>query len=195
MHNCLITYYRTINRSIKELFIHWIYLFAKTIGNPEKEARIRCRFEEVAETYGKLIERICFGYANSLQEMEDLKQDALINLWESMATYHGDCSMKTWVYRITLNTCVSSIRKGKRRINTIQLTELFDIIENNDDKSLLEELHTAISALNPIDKAVVMLWLDEQSYDEIAEIVGISKANVATRLHRAKDKLRKLMQN
>lgn len=192
---CHITYYRTLNRSIKELFSHWIYLFAKTIGNSEKEAHIRCRFEEVAKTYGRLIERICFGYAKSLQEMEDLRQDSLINLWESMDNYRGSCSMKTWVYRITLNTCVSSFRKRQRQINTVRLTELFDTIDNNDDKYILTELHTAISGLNPIDKAVVMLWLDEQSYDEISSIVGISKANVSTRLHRAKEKLKKLIQD
>lgn len=195
MHPYHITHYPPFYSCLKDLIRHWFYLIVKSIEGSGNKKLIRVRFDEAIKTYGRLIERICFGYAKSLQEMEDLRQDSFLNLWESMANYHGGCSMKTWVYRITLNTCVSSFRKSQRRINTVQLTELFDIIENDDDKSLMAELHTAISALNPIDKAVVMLWLDEVPYDEIAEIVGITKAHVATRLHRAKDKLRKLMQN
>lgn len=154
----------------------------------------RLLFSQALKDYRDLIDRICFGYADSVQSLEDLRQDAMLNLWESLPAYRGDCSLKSWVYRVTLNSCVTALRKSYRRVKTVQLSALYDVIENDDNKALLEELHAAIAELNPIDKAIVMLWLDETCYDEIAGIVGLTRANVATRLHRAKDKLKSIIE-
>lgn len=156
------------------------------------DARLRSRYEAAVREHSPLIDRICFGYANTKEDMEDLRQDALLNLWESMAEFRGQCSMKTWVYRLTLNSCVSSLRKSYRRPATVELTDLCNITED-DQRQQLSELHEAISQLNPIDKAIVLLWLEEESYDEIASIVGLTKSNVAIRIHRAKDKLKTLL--
>lgn len=152
------------------------------------------RFESVAREYTSLIERICFGYASTLAELEDLKQDVLLNLWESMPKYRGVCSMKTWVYRITLNTCVSTIRKNRRNVSTVTLSRLYDNIDcDEEQKGTIAEIHECIACLNPIDKAVMMLWLEEESYDDIAGVTGLTRGNVAVRIHRAKVKLKTLI--
>lgn len=150
------------------------------------------QYKTIIREHSELIDRICFGYSRSQEDMEDLRQDALLNLWESMSAFKGQCSMKTWVYRLTLNSCVSALRKSYRRPSTVPLTELCDVIEDNQPLKL-SELHEAISQLNPIDKAIVLLWLEEESYDEIAAIVGLTKSNVAVRIHRAKEKLKTIL--
>lgn len=162
-----------------------------TIPGESQPARA---FREAVREFSPLIERICFGYASTVAELEDLKQDTLLNLWESMPKYRGNCSMKTWVFRITLNTCVTTIRKNNRRVNTVSLTELYDSIDGDDErKSTVAEIHECIARLNPIDKAVMMLWLEEESYDEIAVVTGLTRGNVAVRIHRAKEKLKTMI--
>lgn len=103
--------------------------------------------------------------------------------------------MKSWVYRLTLNVCVSSLRQAYRRVHTVALSELLEIVDyDTEQKERFAELHEAVSRLNPLDKAVMILWLEEESYDNIAEITGLSRANVAIRIHRAKDKIKSLME-
>ena len=165
-------------------------LFADFVES--EDSRLRRRYELAIKEYSPLIDRICFGYARCKEDMDDLRQDAMLNLWESMSVFKDQCSMKTWVYRLTLNSCVSSLRKSYRSPVTVQMTEFCDVIEE-DQHQQLSELHEAISQLNPIDKAIVMLWLEDESYDAIAMIVGLTKSNVAVRIHRAKDKLRTLL--
>lgn len=148
-------------------------------------------FGQVTSQYGTLIERICFGYAQSRADLDDLRQDALLNIWMSLAHFKGDSSLKTWIYRVTLNSCVSSLRRNYRRVKIVDLDTLYDAIDTDgEDKAVLSQLHEAIGCLGPVDKAIVMLWLDEIPYQDIANITGVSKANVAVRLHRAKDKLK-----
>ncbi len=169
-----------------------IYRFAAEIADAAyTRPRQSYDFSTITGQYLPLIERICFGYAGSISELNDLKQDALINLWQSMPKFRGTCSLKSWIYRITLNSCVTSLRKKQRQIPTTQLTQLYDTITCDDsNRELLADLHEAISRLGPIDKAIVTLWLDEISYDEIAQIIGLSRANVAKRLHFAKKKIK-----
>lgn len=151
-------------------------------------------FESIIGKYDSHIERICFGYAGSLLELEDLKQEALLNIWISIPKYRGDCALKTWIYRITLNSCVTALRKSYRRIDTTQLNELYEAIDcDEENKKLLYELHEMISQLNPIDKSVIMLWLDNFSYEEIGDVSGLSRSNVAIRIYRAKEKLKNLI--
>lgn len=103
--------------------------------------------------------------------------------------------MKTWIYRLTLNVCVSSLRRSYRRVATVQLTELYDIADCEPGrKEVFSELHQAIGRLNPLDKAIMVLWLEEESYETISEITGLSRANVAIRIHRAKDRLKSIME-
>lgn len=173
-----------------------LLLFAdKLFSQPVDSSSLHSQFSSITSQFLPLIERICFNYANSFSELNDLKQDALINIWQSLPRFRGDCSIKSWIYRITLNSCVTSLRKSKRQVPTVQLTQLYDamICDDESNRELLAELHESISKLNPIDKAIVTLWLDELSYDEISQIVGLSRQNVAKRLHFAKKKIKSLI--
>lgn len=167
--------------------------FVRSVTGTHSEYHIR--YSEAVKSYGTLIDRLCFGYARTKADFDDLKQDVLMNLWESMPKFKGDCSMKTWVYRLTLNVCVSSLRKSYRQVSMVQLTELYDSIDYEpEQKEILAELHEAVGSLNPLDKAIMILWLEEESYDDIAKITGLTRQNIATRIHRAKNKLKSIME-
>lgn len=152
------------------------------------------RFLAIYREYDSLIRRICFGYASNGEEMMDLYQDSLANIWQGMPKFRGESSAKTWVYRVTLNTCVSNFRRKSKLGTSVAIDEFVDLgDEDQGKKEAIKELHECISQLNAIDKAVVMLWLDEYSYEEIGELTGLTRNNVAQRLHRAKDKLKKIL--
>lgn len=148
-------------------------------------------FGEIIRTHDPMIRRICFGYARTAEELEDLHQDALVCIWQGLPKFRGASALKTWVYRVTLNSCVSVVRSRKKEINSDSLEQMIDVADDSQEsRQRIRELHECIGTLNPIDKAIVMLWLDEYSYDEIAEMTGLKRNNVATRLHRAKAKLK-----
>ncbi|MDE6337905.1 MAG: RNA polymerase sigma factor [Muribaculaceae bacterium] len=172
----------------------WMSL-SVALGDVEKTRELQRQFEALIATHSTLISRICFSYAADSEDYNDLRQDVLINIWKGIATFRGDASSLTWVYRVTLNTCVSTVRKRSRRPATERLDTMpFDIPEEKEDEGLrerFETLHRLISELSPIDKAIVTMWLDERSYDEIAEVVGMSKNNIGLRLHRIRERWRK----
>ena len=152
------------------------------------------RFNEALRLYDGLIMRLCFGYARTPAELNDLHQDALVNIWQGMAKFRGESSLKTWIYRVTLNTCVSTIRTRSRSIDSMPIEEVMDTRDDSQESmALVKDIHEAISQLSPTDKAVMLLWLDEMSYDEIASLTGLTKSAVGVRIHRAKDKLKKLI--
>ncbi len=190
--NAIPIYYSAYAPSRLRNIFRW--LLAR-IGTANSVAARRSGYDEAVRSYGSLIDRLCFGYARTASDFDDLRQDVLMNLWLSMPKFQGDCSMKSWVYRLTLNVCVSSLRKSYRRIHTVELTELYDMVDGGaEQKETLSELHEAISCLNPLDKAIMILWLEEEPYDEIARITGLSRANVATRIHRAKQRLKSIIE-
>lgn len=151
-------------------------------------------FEQLARQYSPLISRICFSFANKRNTIDDLRQDALLNIWRGLDSYRGESKLSTWIYRITLNTCVSSIRHfTPDAAPSLPLEALADLSDDNSEsKEELEYLHWLISRLNPLDRSIMIMWLDELSYEEIAEISGLPRNSVAVRLHRAKEKLKSL---
>lgn len=137
------------------------------------------------------ISRICFSYSGSVAEFDDLRQDALINIWRGMESFRGESSTKTWIYRVTVNSCLSTIRKQSRHQHK-SLEGLYGLIDTDDsDKEEIEQLHRVINTLNPQDRAVIMMWLDEMSYDEISAAMGLPRNTIATRIRRIKEKITK----
>ena len=130
-------------------------------------------------------------FSKDTDEVNDLFQEVLVNLWKGMSSFKGQSDIRTWIYRIALNTCISTDRKKK--ITTIPLSMDANLFQDQDeDTKQVKLLHNRISKLQPFDKAIVLLWLENISYDEIGEIVGISTKNVASRLFIIKEKLRSM---
>ena len=127
----------------------------------------------------RIIYKICFMYARDNDDINDLYQDV------------GHSSVSTWIYRITLNTCITNLRK-KKNYDYVPLKQDIDILDDCEHDECMKHLYQLIHQLDNVDKMYIMLWLDEKSYDEIAEIVGVGRNNVAIRIHRIKEKLKKM---
>lgn len=173
-----------------------ILRFAAALGFSTDRHSLEIRFAECIRIHDAMIRRICLGYAHTGQDLEDLYQDVLVNIWRGLPSFRADSSMRTWVYRIALNTCVSTLRIRSKQPPQTSLDEVILVPDRSQEKKeAIKELYECISALRPIDKAIVMMWLDEYSYDEIADTIGLKRNNVATRLHRAKERLREKIKN
>lgn len=161
--------------------------------NRESKADAEAYFLELTERYGQLVNRICLSYADSGADFEDLRQDVWINVWKSLGGFRADSSIDTWIYRITLNTCVSCLRKRKRSVLTSPIDGIFPEPADEEASDSLRErirvLHGLISRLSPLDKAIMTMHLDDRSNAEIAEVTGLPKGNVATRLSRIRSRL------
>ncbi len=150
----------------------------------------------VTENQG-IIHKVCGMYCNTQQDRDDLFQEVVLQIWRSYGSFKGNSKITTWMYRIALNTAISGFRKKKRRPQeqSISLAE-FQLADSPVDVEFEEKLkvmYTAINQLNKVEKAIVMLYLEEQSYEEIAEVVGITPTNVGVKLHRIKNKLSKMV--
>jgi RNA polymerase sigma-70 factor (ECF subfamily) len=149
-------------------------------------------FIALVETNNRVIYKVCSLYISPVAPMEDLYQEVVANLWRGYAKFRGESTLSTWIYRIALNTCVSYMRKQNRASRQIEVAEMFPIpleIESGDGDRV-EVLYRLIATLGDVDKAVILLWLEEKSYVEIAEIIGLTVANVGVRLNRIKNRLK-----
>lgn len=160
------------------------YLQPKQMKNLEKE------FTKMVSEYKDTIYMVCYMFSKNNAEVEDLYQEILINLWRSMPSFEGRSSVKTWIWRISLNTCVSIDRK-KRRRQKLPLELDIDLYNDADrDTKQIKLLHERINRLGPFDRAIILLWLENISYEEIGAIVGISEKSVSVRLYRIKEQLK-----
>lgn len=153
-------------------------------------------FLAVTDEYKEVIAKVCYMYSSPSVSFEDLYQEVLVNIWQGLDTFRGDAKLSTWIYRAAINTCITWYRRNGRHTGkgNVRLEDI--IVEPADSDGELatrldnyRELYRLISLLNPIDKAIITLWLDEKPYDEIGKIMGLSQTNVAVRIHRIKDKL------
>ena len=141
----------------------------------------------------RVIYKVCSFYVSEEFPMADLYQEVVCNLWLAYPKFRGESAFSTWIYRIALNTCISGMRKAKRRPQSIPIAELQDVLPGPKDMSDdIKEMYRLIYQLKVLDRAIVLLWLEEKSYQEIADIAGLTVNNVATRLKRAKDKLKQM---
>ncbi len=149
-------------------------------------------FEQLVREHKSTIYTVCYMFSNDSDEVNDLFQEVLINVWNGLPDFKGQSSLKTWIWRISLNTCLSFERKKKRN-NTVPLSMDVDFYHDNDAESQqVRMLYDRIHRLKPFDRAIVLLWLEGISYDEIAAIVGITTNNVATRLFRIREQLKQM---
>lgn len=150
-------------------------------------------FADMVKRHDRIIFSVCFFYASNEIPYEDLRQEVLISLFKSYRNFKRQCAESTWIYKVCLNTCLFSLRKLSSNVKTLSLEELpplhFQDDYNSELKEKLELVYSAISRLNPMDKALILMWLDELSYEEIANNMGIPRNTVASRLSRIKEKL------
>lgn len=150
-------------------------------------------FLDMVRAYERVIYKVCYLYTTPRATLNDLYQDVVLNLWKAFPKFRHECKMSTWVYRIALNTCISFIRKEKNIPEIVTLTQEADRSEEEDEtEAMLQQLYRMINRLGELDKSITLLYLEEKSYEEIAEITGLTVTNVATRLNRIKEKLRKM---
>ena len=150
-------------------------------------------FLEVIEAQKRTIYKVSYIYANNQDDLNDLFQETVLNLWKSFPRYRGDSKLVTWVYRIAMNTCITFLRRSGTRPQTIPLTsDMAQIAADEGTAAQLQELYKLINQLGKLERALILLWLEERSYQEMADILGISKANVAVKLNRVKEKLKKM---
>ena len=149
-------------------------------------------FAQLVREQKSTIYTVCYMFSSDQDEVADLFQEVLVNLWKSFPTFEGRSDVRTWVYRVALNVCVSLDRKKKRR-KTVPLTmDVNPYEDENPNSKQMELLRKRINKLGPFDRAIIMLWLENMSYDEIGQVVGISTKNVSVRLYRIKEELKKM---
>ena len=162
---------------------------APKVSNPVEQ-----EFLIVIREYERVIYKVCYLYTTPNAPLNDLYQEVVLNLWKAFPKFRKECKISTWIYRISLNTCISFFRKEKNVPEIVTLTYEADgwTEENDPTNEMLRQLYQMISQLGQLDKSIILLYLEEKSYEEIGEITGLTVTNVATKLNRIKDKLKKM---
>jgi RNA polymerase sigma factor (sigma-70 family) len=149
----------------------------------------------------KIIYKVCHLYCQNPEDREDLVQDIIIHLWNASGKYDSQYKLSTWMYRIALNVAISFYRSERRRsqnispleqhiINSVEL--VYEAVESKSD---IQQLYQFISELDELNRALILLYLDNHSYREISDILGISETNVASKVNRIKKKLKQEFSN
>ena len=142
-----------------------------------------------------ILHKICRIYKKDAADREDLFQEILYHAWHSYPRFEGRSKFSTWLYRVALNTALHQNRKSRRTVNLVDLeSATFETFEE-EEADTLKILYKAIDLLQPTEKSIIILFLDDLSYNEIAEITGLSVNNVGVKLNRIKMKIKKIMSN
>ena len=150
-------------------------------------------FLSVIREYERVIYKVCYLYTTPNATLSDLYQEVVLNIWKAFPKFRRECKVSTWIYRIALNTCISFIRKEKNIPEIVTLTQEADRSEEDDEtQTMLQQLYRMINRLGQLEKSIILLYLEEKSYEDISEITGLTVTNVATKLNRIKDKLKKM---
>ncbi len=145
-----------------------------------------------------IIHKVCNIYCDEQEDRNDLFQEIVAQLWKSFPSFREESKFSTWMYRVALNTAITSFKKIKRRPDQSRLTcENFKVKDENYDMETEEEiknLHKAVAQLTGVEKSIVLLFLEDKKYEEIAEITGITQNYVRVKMNRIKKKLKKFME-
>ena len=150
-------------------------------------------FSEFVHRHKSTIYTVCYMFSKDNDEVQDLFQDILTNLWTGFDSFRGEAQQKSWVWRVALNTCISVERKKKKRPQSAQLSMDIDLYADDDNDILqVQALHKRINSLGLVDRAIIQLWLEDMSYEEIGAIMGITASNVGVKLFRIKERLKQM---
>lgn len=149
-------------------------------------------FTQLVREHKSTIYTVCYMFSKDEEEVNDLFQETLINMWKGIDSFREESKISTWIYRVTLNTCLLQERKKKKEVKKMPLTMDVNFFQDNDANSTqVRMLHQRIGRLGLVDRALVMMWLEGMSYDEIGAVMGISAQNVGVKLFRIKEQLKK----
>lgn len=150
-------------------------------------------FEDLVVRNKSAIYAVCYMFASEREEADDLFQEILIRLWKGLPSFRADSSESTWIYRVSLNTCISYRRKNKRRREAVHVELAPGFYEQEErENPQMSQLRARIQALPPLDRAIVLMWLESLPYDEIGAIAGISAKAVGVRLVRIRERLKRM---
>ncbi|GAA0891075.1 sigma-70 family RNA polymerase sigma factor [Fulvivirga kasyanovii] len=149
-------------------------------------------FLDQIDQHQNIVHKVCRMYTDNRDDHEDLFQEILLQLWQAYPRFKGDSKLTTWMYRVALYTAISRHKKKQRIVSEGIDSKAYEYYENNDPYRY-ENLRMAIDTLSETDKALVMLYLDEKPYKEIADIMGLTETNVGVRLNRIKKKLKEIL--
>lgn len=150
-------------------------------------------FLEILSNYQGILHKVNLVYFRNKSDREDNFQEVIYQLWKSYPTLQNRNSIGSWIYAVAINTSISRLKKGSRmefREKLPESIDKFDVIEELTFNEKFRMLLQAIHKLNEIDRSIMLLYLEERSYDEIAEIIGLSKSNIGVRITRAKELLK-----
>lgn len=151
------------------------------------------RFLQLLDEYKDLIAKVCYVYSSPTASVDDLYQEVAANIWTGLDHFRGEAKVSTWIYRTAINTCITWLRRNRNQSLNTSIENAITVADTDGDSRMerYRQLHRMIASLQPMEKAIVTMWLDDKSYADIAAVTGLSVANVATRLHRIKEKLAK----
>jgi len=157
----------------------------------------KSRFLELVEQNQDIVHKICGLYAVNTDDRKDLSQEIVCQLWKSYQSFRGDSKFTTWMYKVALNTALLNLRRYRFRVRTESLKEHHGDIPtetiDQEKHGKISRLYEAINQLREFDRAIILLYLEQFPYRKIAEVIGISEANVSVRLVRIKKKLKELL--
>lgn len=155
-------------------------------------------FQNLMEANKAVVTKVCYMYARDSEHFKDLCQETFINIWQALPRFKNEAAMSTWIYRITINTCISQFRRHRKHASNVSIEEdsMMELADHATDDhehaACLREMYRLINRLPALDKAIVLMWLDEKSYQEIADVTGLNRNNVAARLSRCKQRLSRM---
>ena len=150
-------------------------------------------FSDIVKRYKNTVFTVCYLFSKDNDEVNDLFQETLINLWRGFDSFKRQCDVKTWIWRVSLNTCLTFERTKKRNVETVSLNMDINLFtDTDDDTRQIQQLYYRINKLGVVDRAIILLWLENMSYEEIGQIIGISTKNVSVKLVRIKEQLKKM---
>lgn len=154
------------------------------------------QFTDLVRGQKTTIYTVCYMFSKDRDEIEDLFQEILVKIWQGFDGFRGESNVRTWVWRIALNTCLNAEGRKKRAGTRVPLSVDVDPFDEMDDRALqTKQLYSRINRLGLVDRSIVLLWLEGISYDEIGEIVGISPSNVSVKLVRIREQLKNMNDN
>lgn len=153
-------------------------------------ADLEKEFETIITDYGGVITKICYSFSSDSEEFKDLRQEVMYHIWKGLCTFRQDSKLSSWIYRICFNSCISFQRKERKfnKVSSLELLNIADDFSNSKFEQYLE-LHTLIRKLAYGDRAIILMWLEDLSYEEIAYLTGLNRNTIATRIRRIKEKL------